>query len=241
MNDGAIRDEDKEVIESIRRLVTDRSAALRGRGTDAGFGPSPVADKLVLTPALRVEPEGESASLPAEPDSPDVADQPEPVLADPGETTVAWSLEDRIAELEAALGGATGDWEPDGSEDTDQETPSRFVFAHRPLPLTGREAVPDTRPARAAEVASAAGLADEPPVVPAVAGPPPEMAEAPAEPATVVPEPDGAVDPDVLRALITEIVREELRGALGHKATRNIRRLVRREIRLALDLHDLGD
>ena len=45
-----------------------------------------------------------------------------------------------------------------------------------------------------------------------------------------------AVDPDVLRALITEIVREELRGALGHKATRNIRRLVRREIRLALDL-----
>lgn len=241
MNDGAIRDEDKEVIESIRRLVTDRSAALRSRGVDSGFGPSPVPDKLVLTPALRVEPEAGTSSAPERPGAPDVADPSEAVLPDPGETTVAWSLEDRIAELEAALGGTTGDWEPDGSEDVGQETPDRFVFAHRPLPLTGREAVPDARPARAAEVASAAALADEPPAEPADAAPSPETAEVLAEPATEASAPDDAVDPYVLRALITEIVREELRGALGHKATRNIRRLVRREIRLALDLHDLGN
>ena len=241
MNDGAIRDEDKEVIESIRRLVTDRSATLRARASHTETGLSPVPDKLVLTPALRVEPEAQAPDVADAPPAHDPPASDDPVLSDPGETTVAWSLEDRIAELEAALGGATGDWEPDGSEAADQETPSRFVFAHRPLPLTGREAVPDARPARAAEVASAAALADEPPVVPDDAASVPEQSEVSSGPPGAAELSEGAIDPEALRALVTEIVRDELRGALGHKATRNIRRLVRREIRLALDLHDLGD
>jgi len=39
---------------------------------------------------------------------------------------------------------------------------------------------------------------------------------------------------DVLRALVAEIVREELQGAFGERLTRNVRKLVRREIHHAL-------
>ncbi|MGJ8604342.1 MAG: hypothetical protein ACSHXH_09475 [Marivita sp.] len=38
------------------------------------------------------------------------------------------------------------------------------------------------------------------------------------------------LDEDMLRALISEIVRQELQGALGERITRNVRKLVRREI-----------
>jgi hypothetical protein len=38
------------------------------------------------------------------------------------------SLEDRIAELEAAVSETADDWEPDGSEDQDQHRPDRIVY-----------------------------------------------------------------------------------------------------------------
>jgi hypothetical protein len=42
------------------------------------------------------------------------------------------------------------------------------------------------------------------------------------------------LDEDTLRRIVAEVVREELQGALGERITRNIRKLVRREIRLVL-------
>ncbi len=53
-------------------------------------------------------------------------------------------------------------------------------------------------------------------------------------PFTFPDEEDGFVDEETLRELIAEIVREELQGELGVRITRNIRKLVRREIRAAL-------
>ena len=44
------------------------------------------------------------------------------------------------------------------------------------------------------------------------------------------PAPTALADEDALRALVAEVVREELRGALGERITRNVRRMVRREI-----------
>jgi hypothetical protein len=38
------------------------------------------------------------------------------------------------------------------------------------------------------------------------------------------------IDEDELRDLVAEIVRQELQGALGERITRNVRKLVRREI-----------
>lgn len=51
---------------------------------------------------------------------------------------------------------------------------------------------------------------------------------------------DGAemIDEDSLRDLVAEIVREELQGALGERITRNVRKLVRREIYRILSSQD---
>ena len=46
------------------------------------------------------------------------------------------------------------------------------------------------------------------------------------------------LDEDALRDLVSEIVREELQGALGEKITRNVRKLVRREIHRILAAQD---
>jgi len=40
----------------------------------------------------------------------------------------------------------------------------------------------------------------------------------------------GGLDEDALRLLVSEVVREELNGPLGERVTRNVRKLVRREI-----------
>ena len=47
------------------------------------------------------------------------------------------------------------------------------------------------------------------------------------------------LDEEAIREMIAEIVREELQGALGNRITRNIRKLVRREIHRALAAQDL--
>ena len=48
------------------------------------------------------------------------------------------------------------------------------------------------------------------------------------------------IDEEMLRDLVAEIVRQELQGALGERITRNVRKLVRREIHRALSAQDLA-
>ncbi|MFW5641573.1 MAG: hypothetical protein ACOCY0_02290 [Roseicyclus sp.] len=47
------------------------------------------------------------------------------------------------------------------------------------------------------------------------------------------------LDEETLRRIVAEVVREELQGALGERITRNVRKLVRREIRLVLAADEL--
>ncbi|PJE32023.1 hypothetical protein SAMN06297129_2075 [Pseudooceanicola antarcticus] len=52
-------------------------------------------------------------------------------------------------------------------------------------------------------------------------------------------EPEGLLlDEQILRDMVSEIVRQELQGALGERITRNVRKLVRREIQRALQSQD---
>jgi hypothetical protein len=44
---------------------------------------------------------------------------------------------------------------------------------------------------------------------------------------------------ETLRPIVVQIIREELAGELGEKITRNVRKLVRREINRMLASHDL--
>ncbi len=50
---------------------------------------------------------------------------------------------------------------------------------------------------------------------------------------------DAFLDEDMLRELVGQIVRQELQGALGERITRNVRKLVRREIHRAMTTQDL--
>lgn len=52
-------------------------------------------------------------------------------------------------------------------------------------------------------------------------------------------EAEDVMDEDTLRDLVAEIVRQELQGALGERITRNVRKLVRREIHRALTAQEL--
>ncbi|WP_417679894.1 hypothetical protein [Pseudodonghicola sp.] len=52
-------------------------------------------------------------------------------------------------------------------------------------------------------------------------------------------EDEAVLDEDALRELVAEIVRQELQGALGERITRNVRKLVRREIHRVLASQDL--
>ncbi|MFO7758686.1 MAG: hypothetical protein R6V26_09440 [Roseovarius sp.] len=49
---------------------------------------------------------------------------------------------------------------------------------------------------------------------------------------------DTVVDEEFLRDIVSEIVREELQGELGERITRNVRKLVRREIHRAMASRD---
>jgi hypothetical protein len=49
---------------------------------------------------------------------------------------------------------------------------------------------------------------------------------------------DTVIDEAMLRELVADIVRQELMGALGERITRNVRKLVRREIHRALSAQD---
>lgn len=45
---------------------------------------------------------------------------------------------------------------------------------------------------------------------------------------------EGVIDEEMLRDMVAQLIREELRGALGERITQNVRKLVRREIQRAL-------
>jgi hypothetical protein len=107
MADNSTSADFEDVLSSVRRLVTHR--------TDIPASPPP-AEKLLLTPSLRVS--GNSK----------ISEKPDREAA----TTARSALEERIAELEAAVGAQSFDWEPDGSEDLEAEIPDRYVFAHTP-------------------------------------------------------------------------------------------------------------
>ena len=88
----------EDMLSSVRRLVSSELPRIRRTRLPEGPG------ALVLTDEQRIEP-----SL-------------------TGHNSPPKSLEDRIAELEAAVSESSDEWEPDGSEDQDQHRPNRIVY-----------------------------------------------------------------------------------------------------------------
>jgi len=73
-------------------------------------------------------------SRPTPPNGPGalVLEDSQRIEAKSAKTRSAKSLEDRIAELEAAVNARSDDWEPDGSEDQNQHRPDRIVYTRPP-------------------------------------------------------------------------------------------------------------
>ncbi|MCE8005932.1 hypothetical protein [Aestuariivita sp.] len=143
----------------------------------------------------------------------------------PSDGPDARPLGDKIAALEKVIAGTDDQWEPDdpGADDyagTDVET------------LEWEDTDPD---------------ADEMPT-PTQAAPEAAVVDAPYEDEPVdmadtldpdLSREDALLDEEALRELVADIVREELQGALGERITRNVRKLVRREIHRALAVQEL--
>jgi hypothetical protein len=172
---------------------------------------------------------------------------------------VTETLEERIAELEAVVTAPeTEEWEPDGSEEAD--APRTVLFRHStpfasvsdPEPTDAPEADADPVDLSEAPFAEAADWEDvEEEAMSFGAGPETLEAEeetlysaADYDDADTTPlsgEGDGddmVIDEDMLREIVGRLVREELQGTMGERITRNLRRMVRREIARAMALKD---
>ena len=261
------RSDAEAVLSSVRRIVSETPGLGSEAGVRASAGGQP--ERLLLTPALRVDVGDDSRQL----SSRRTRVQTRTLTAE------RVSLEQRISELEQAVGDK-GDWEPDGSEQGDDETPRSFVWQdHRPQvrPLAeapGPGLIDEAAMARNTESVAARPetRCPQPEAAPKVVRAPepegpstvfhPEAARVvPQEPERAGSAPDPSVDghptqlpvqapgvdldervidEEMLRDIVSEIVRSELQGELGERITRNVRKLVRREIHRAIMTRDFG-
>lgn len=123
------------------------------------------------------------------------------------------SLSAKIAKLETLVAGRNDQWEPD-----DAGTDAYAGTEQATMQWEDATEVPEPAEQTSAHE-SAVGDADSD-VDSAVAF-------------------DDVMDEAALRELVSDIVREELQGALGERITRNVRKLVRREIHRALAAQEL--
>lgn len=237
----------EDVLSSIRRLVGDNK--VQGASSAA----SERSGRLMLSPQLRVSESGvlrleptDAVQLPDDPGSPsddevtgDGASGPKDQRVAPSSPDEAVSgdkasgpdtaghpetpqravdaLTAKIAELETAIAKTSDQWEPDGISKDD---------------YAGTESAGMAWPETADLDATGAPVRDEHGTDAADAAP----AEIQDEKG---PGDDQVLDEEALRELVADIVRSELQGPLGERITRNVRKLVRREIHRALAARDL--
>ena len=182
-------------------------------------------DVIENMPAEEQEVLSDDSSADAE-KAPEAADA-EPEAADAS----MMPLTAKIAALEAAVGKIAEGWEPDGDEVVELAATQMSTMAWeddveldaKGAPFTGAEH--DAPPQEAAHydefARDEANEADKPSMAAAFGGD------------------DQLMDEETLRELVSEIVRAELQGALGERITRNVRKLVRREIHRALTAHEM--
>lgn len=192
--------------------------------------------------------EGDPQNAPDEPqaleDAQDVASEEEnEVVSDEESDEEPLSIEGKIAALEALISQSESDFEPDGVEDGANA-------AHGGDALPWEDSVESTGEKAGFELpnpddSSQSASFDEEAIAfqrahsEAVETAQDEL-EANATETLLESEDIGAVlDEEALRDMVAEIVRQELQGPLGERITRNVRKLVRREIYRALAANEL--
>lgn len=227
----------EDVLSSIRRLV---SEDLRpARPVEPAAGPAKTRRALILTPALRVVPEAETA---AKTSAAPVASLP---------------IEQWVASVRGTVPSGDQQWEPEAG---DAEPAAEPVWADEtwedaqavgdaeacdPPRQSEPEAVSQSAEANPEDIGDGfAGTFDAGPDSGPVAAEHPEwlaaaeaeviagLEQAPERSNSDLPGTDLELsfDEEVLRDLVRDLLREELQGDLGERITRNIRKLVRAEI-----------
>lgn len=182
--------------------------------------PSGPRTRLVLTPALRIadaEPSDEpieevSVEEVAEADS---AEAEAPLLLNRGPSD-GLPIDRKISSLSAAVSRAEEEYE---AEEGDMfggisKMPLPWAETHPNDPLSGRD---DSVELREDDFEDEA-IEDQDNAEGTLAG----------------------LNEEMLRAMVAQIVREELQGDMGERITRNVRKLIRREINRALAIQDLA-
>lgn len=150
-------------------------------------------------------------------------------------------LEATIAELEAAVTAQSDDWEPDEGESFGQDAWAASAF-HTPQGDSHQtvETEPDDAPATEAEEQHPLSEATFETARRELTSGPVETIAAEAGDKLVATDAVAGLDEAVLRKMVVQIVHEELSGALGERITRNVRKLVRREINRVLTSREMG-
>jgi len=157
------------------------------------------------------------------------------------------TIEDKIAALEALISRTDADFEPDGtgdganagragtslpwedSEDSKEPRTSGFPTGNLPDPGQASQTAEFDDGAAAFERAHAEAVQD------AQA----ELEDSASETLFNAVDTTNVLDEEALRDMVADIVRQELQGPLGERITRNVRKLVRREIYRALAANEL--
>lgn len=250
MSDPVSKVDIEDVLSSIRRLVSNEN---RPRRTDSGLASSDQNGPLLLTSAQRVCPshtardgaEGANgtpqfslpSSAPAVIGDDHVGGPAARGVYSPGQP-VPFSSDGEGPLQEPALVSISDDCQGNDGACPGQETSSEIGSASDQVP-TGPSLDADAVGNHGDDTASC----DRGNTVPdqgisnggtgeAAACPAPEH-EPECPPDAYLPEPER------LRELVVEIVREELNGVLGDRITQNVRKLVRREIHRVLTIQDL--
>lgn len=241
MSDSVVNTGAQDVLSSVKRLVNEDTQ----EESEFIFIPTASAPKpgrLVLTDALRISDEPlipeklaplkltpkdsapTKASGASKPSSEPMRLQPsdivqggqpkEDVMADEvaPKRDLAGSLSAKIEALEAAIARTEDQWEPDGESDDDYSG-TKTEAVNWPVENEGAQskaADPESEPV-------ATFIRD------------PAIAEGQSGKNVAL-----NLSEEELRELVAQIVREELQGALGERITRNLRKMVRREITRAV-------
>jgi len=231
MAKSASKDEFLNVMSSIRKIVSD-NAEMHEESSDKAVASQNSVAKLLLTADFRVsepqidEPDTVPLELgaPLESSNSDFAkgdssallqNLKEEIDQDRFKTS---SLEHTIAELEDAIARQNIEWEPDGSGfDEGLEIKNK-------TPQPAQEWMDNA--AKQPEITSEHENSKS------------DVNELPEESIDPINTLDSVIDEDALRDMISDIVRQELQGVLGERITRNVRKLVRREINLVLAAQD---
>lgn len=219
MSNMARTDEIDKVVSSVRDFVSHKDQQK-----------SKAAERLVLLPDQRIS--AEAAAMEAAEDAltsdmlSDAPDTSNVLVLEPDQPADRAGLEATIAELEAAVTAQSGNWEADEGESFAQAAWAASAFEPPEI---------ETVEAATAHIV--------------------EADQAPQEPVAQISDADDAFDDDdvslladidvnidneALRALVIATVHEELGGELGERITRNVRKLVRREINRVLASHEIS-